>query len=163
MPEMRETPDRYLDPAQAADLAVLVDLEARWENLRDTPARTAEVPSATRELHGKQKAYEDFRSRLAAYNQRHAPAHVPEQLLNTPARLGAWCRRMRDLYLRVEHDPRGHCPAHLLEKVYRWADLVAARVNKGRVGRSPPPGTIRAAIRDLEDVARWCEELTRAS
>jgi len=96
-------------------------------------------------------------------NKRYAPEHVPELLLNTPARLGAWCLRMRDLYLRVEHDPRGHCPAHLLEKVYRWADLVAARVNKGRVGRSPPPGTIRAAIRDLEDVARWCEELTRTS
>ena len=163
MPEMRETPDRDLDPAQAADLAVLVDLEARWENLRDTPARAAEVRSATRELHGKQKAYEGFRSRLAAYNQRHAPAHVPELPLNTPARLGAWCRRMRDLYLRVEHEPRGHCPAHLLEKAYRWADLVAARVNKDRVGHSPPPGTIRAAIRDLEDLARWCEELTRAS
>jgi len=141
----------------------LVDLEARWENLRDTPARTAEVPSATRELHGKQKAYEDFRTGLAAYNKRYTPEHVPELLLNTAARLGAWCRRMRDLYLRVEHDPRGHCPTHLLEKVYRWADLVAARVNRGRVGRSPPPATIRAAIRGLEDLARWCEELTRAS
>jgi hypothetical protein len=163
MPEMRETPDGNLDPAQAADLALLVDLEARWENLRDTPAQAPDVPSATRELHGKQKTYEDFRSKLAAYNKGYAPAHVPELLLNTPARLGAWCRRMRDLYLRVEHDPRGHCPAHLLAKAYRWADLVAARVNEGRVRRSPPPGTIRAAIRGLEDLARWCEELTRAS
>jgi hypothetical protein len=163
MPEIRETSDGNLDPAQAADLALLVDLEARWENLRNTPARAPEVPSATRELHGKQKAYEDFRTRLAAYNKRYAPAHVPELLLNTPARLGSWCRRMRDLYLRVEPNPRGHCPAHLLEKAYRWADLVAARVNKDRVGHSPPPGTIRAAIRDLEDLARWCEELTGAS
>jgi hypothetical protein len=160
---MRETTDGSLDPSQAAELALLVDLEARWENLRNTPTRTPEVPSATRELHCKQKAYEDFRTRLAAYNKRYAPAHVPELLLNTPARLGAWCRRMRDLYLRVEHEPRGHCPAHLLEKAYRWADLVAARGNKGRVSRSLPPGTIRAAIRDLEDLARWCEELTRAS
>ncbi len=163
MPEMRVTPDGNLDPAQAADLALLADLEARWENLRDTPTRAPEVPSATRELHGKQKAYEDFRTRLATYNKRYTPAHVPELLLNTPARLGSWCRRMRDLYLRVEHDPRGHCPAHLLEKAYRWADLVAARANKDRVGRSPPPGTIQAAIRDLEDVARWCEGLTGAS
>ena len=161
MPEMREVCDKNLDPAQAAELALLVDLEARWENLRNTPPREPGVSPATQDLHGKQKAYEVFRAKLAAYNKRHAPAHVPELLLNTAPRLGTWCRRMRDLYLQAEAMPPGHCPVHLLEKAYRWADRVAARMGKDRVCRSAPPADIGAAIRDLEALCQWCAELAR--
>ena len=92
MPPMREIAPANLDLAQAAELAALVELEARWENLRKPPSRTSEVPSTTQELHGRQKTYEAFRAGLAAYNQRYRPAHIPELLLNTPARLGLWCR-----------------------------------------------------------------------
>ena len=84
---------------------------------------------------------------------------MPELLLNTPSRLALWCRKMRDLYLQVEHDPRGHCPAHLLEKAYRWADRIGARMNKGPITRAAPPDTIRAAVRDLETLAGWCDGL----
>jgi len=133
MPEMREASVGNLNPAQAAELSLLVDLEARWENLRRPPSRVREAGYGTRELQDRQKAYEDFRRKLAAYNRRYTPAHVPELLLNTASRLGAWCRGMRDLYLRVGHDPRGHCPVHLLEMAYRCADRVGARMNKGRV------------------------------
>jgi hypothetical protein len=66
---------------------------------------------------------------------------------------------MRDLYLQVEQDPRGHCPAHLLEKAYRRAERVSARLNKDSVRRSPPPGTIQAAVLELEALGRWCEDL----
>jgi hypothetical protein len=163
MPEMREASVGNLDPAQAAELSLLVDLEARWENLRKSPARVPEVGYGTEELQARQKAYEAFRGKLAAYNKRYTPAHVPELLLNTASRLGAWCRGMRDLYLRVEHDPRGHCPVHLLEKAYRWADRVGVRMNKGPVSRSAPPGTIRAAIAELEALAQWCDDLAGGS
>jgi hypothetical protein len=111
-------------------------------------------------LQGKQKAYEAFRGKLAAYNKRYKPEHRPEVLLNTPSRLGVWCRTMRDLYRRVEHHPRGHCPVHLLEKAYRWADRVGALTNKAPVSRSGPPGTIEAAIRDLEVLGQWCDGLS---
>src|SRR5256886_2310877 len=134
MSELINASDRNLDPAQAAALALLVDLEARWENLRTASSKLAAVQLTTQDLQGKQKAYEAFRTKLAAYNQRFAPAHVPELLLNTPTRLGLWCRAMRDLYLRVEHAPQGHCPARLLEKAYRCADRPAARIGKDRVG-----------------------------
>jgi hypothetical protein len=117
----------------------------------------------TQDLQGKQKAYEAFHYKLVAYNEQYTPAHVPELLLNTPSRLGRWCRAMRDLYLQVEHDPRGHCPGHLLEKAYRWADRVAVLMNKGCISRSTPPGTIRAAIRDLEALGQWCDDLARAA
>jgi hypothetical protein len=160
MPEMKEASAGTLDPAQATKLALLVDLEARWENLRKAPLQPAEAGANTRDLHGKQKAYEAFRAQLLAYNKQYTPAHVPELLLNTPSRLGIWCRTMRDLYLLVQHDPQGHCPVSLLEKAYRWADHVGARMNKDRVNRSPP-GNIQAAIRDLEVLGQWCDDLSR--
>ncbi len=160
---MREAAVGNLDPAQATQLSLLVDLEARWENLRKAPSPDSGVGSATQDLQGKQKAYEAFRAKLVAYNKRYTPAHVPELLLNTPSRLGIWCQRMRDLYLQVEHDPQGHCPVHLLEKAYRWADRVGVRMHKDRVSRSTPPATIRAAIADLEALGQWCEDLARSA
>ena len=157
MPAMRAAAVVATSPEQATDLSLLVDLEARWENLRTTPSPAG--GHGTQDLQGRQRAYESYRAKLVAYNKRYAPAHVPELLLNTPSRLGAWCRAMRDLYLQVEHYPPGHCPAHLLEKAYRRADRVGARLNEEPVRRSPPPGTIRAAVLELEALGRWCEDL----
>jgi hypothetical protein len=157
MPEMRVAALGSLPAAQAAELALLVDLEARWENLRKTPAPN--LVAARLDLMDRQKSYETFRAKLVAYNEEHTPAHVPELLLNTPSRLGAWCRRMRDLHVQVEQDPRGRCPEHLLEKAYRCADRVGVRLNKALISRSPPPATIGAAIRDLETLAAWCDDL----
>ena len=163
MPEMRQGCDRNLDPVQAAELALLVDLEARWENLRNTRAPDPGVLPATEDLHGKQKAYEVFRAKLATYNKRYAPPHVPELLLNTASRLGAWCRRMRDLYVQVEPNPAMRSPVHLLEKAYRCADRVAVRMGKDPVRRSTLPGDIGAAIRDLEVLCQWFDELAGAA
>src|SRR5689334_15611073 len=120
MPEMTEASVGNLDHAQATELSVLVELEAHWENMRKSLSRSPEAASTVQALQGKQKAYEAFHSKLVAYNNRYTPPHVPELLLNTPVRLGLWCRMMRDLYLKVEQDPRGHCPVHLLEKAYGW-------------------------------------------
>jgi hypothetical protein len=159
MPETIETRNETFEPAQAAELAVLVDLEARWENLRNSPVRTADVRSTTLDLHGMQRAYETFRAKLETYNKRYAPAHVPELLLNNSIRLGRWCRKMLALYTFVEGAGDGHCPVDLMEKAYRWADRVAARMGKAPFTRSSPPADIRCAIRDLGALARWCDEL----
>src|SRR5438477_12970475 len=113
MPEMREASIASLECTQAAQLSLLVDLEARWENLRHPALRVREVGSSTQALQCRQKAYENFRGKLVAYNKEYAPAHVPELLLNTASRLGAWCLRMKNLYVRVEHDPQVAWPVHL--------------------------------------------------
>ena len=160
MPEMREAPVG-IDIAQAAELSRLVDLEARWENLRKPPSRPLDLGPSMQELQGIQKAYEAFRAKLVAYNKQYKPAHVPELLLNTPRRLGKWCRAMRDLYLQVQHDPRSRCPFHLLEKAYRWANRVAVRKKEGPISRSTPPDTVEDAIRNLEALNRWCDDLAR--
>ncbi len=149
-------------PTQATELAELVEVEARWENLRAALSRTGAGLLTTQDLHAMQKAYEAFRTRLTAYNKRYSPGHLPELLLNNPLRLGIWCRRMRDLYVQVEQDPQVRYPAHLLEKGYRCADRIAGRMGKACPHRSTPPGDLQTAIRELEALARWCEDQARA-
>ena len=115
--------------------------------------------STLQDLQGKQKAYEAFRAKLVAYNKRHKPVHVPELLLNTPVRLGTWCRAMRKLFLQVENDVNSHSPVHLLEKAYRWADLVGNHLKKPLVSRAAPPANIRDVIQGLDAVSQWCDDL----
>ena len=159
MTETREAGVRNLQRAQALELFHLVDQEACWENLRRTSAPDPTVAATTADLLSRQRAYEVFRAKLVAYNKRYRPEHVPELLLNTPVRLGKWCRRMRNLCLLVAQDPQCYCPAALVEKAHRCADRVCLRLNKDPVGRSTPPGAIGDAIRDLDTVGRWCDAL----
>jgi hypothetical protein len=160
MPQISETLTSKLDHAQAIMLAQLVDLEACWENLRKPRVPHESFVITMKDLSAKQKAYDAFRVKLAAYNKRFRPAHIPELLLNTPIRLARWCRAMRNLYLQIEHDPQGHCPVHLLEKAFRWADHIAIRMNKSLPRPSSPPATIGDAVRDLAAVIQWCDDLT---
>src|SRR5262252_6672754 len=109
-----------LSPAQAAALAELVELEARWENLRHQPTANG-GPLPRDALVRKQMAHDAFQAKLLAYNRRYTPLHVPELLLNTAARLGKWCQAMRDLYRLIESDLSARCPGGIVEKAYRWA------------------------------------------
>lgn len=163
MLETKEAGIGNLAAMQALELGELVDLEACWENLRKRGAADADVADTRQDLQGRQKAYDLFRAKLAGYNKKYTPEHVPELLLNTPVRLALWCRRMRDLYLLIEQDPKAHCPVYLLEKAYRWADRVSARMNRDRISRSSPPANLAAAIRDLEAVSQWCDDLARVA
>src|SRR5947209_10631954 len=130
MSEMRAGPGGNLAPPQALELSLLVDLEARWENLRKSS------PGDLQNLHSRQRAYDAFHTKLVAYNKQYAPAHVPELLLNTPLQLALWCRTMRDLYRAVEQDPQIPCPVQLLVKAQRWAHRIGVRIHKDAVCRS---------------------------
>ena len=68
--ELKEAISGSLGPAQAAELSLLVDLEARWENLRQTS------PGDLEDLHGRQKAYDTFHTKLVAYNKQCRPAYA---------------------------------------------------------------------------------------
>jgi hypothetical protein len=161
MPEVRHGAEQEIGAAQAAELIVLLDLEARWENLRAARQGAPRVSSIARDLLGMQKAYDAFRVRLKAYQARFSPTHASELLLNTPARLGGWCRQVRDLHLRAGRSAQDHSPVHLLEKAYRWADRLAGKRGKDRVSRTTPPGQAEAVVRDLEALAAWCDALTQ--
>jgi hypothetical protein len=163
MPEVRHVGGDEVDAAQAAELTALLDLEARWENLRAARPGAPQAPPATQDLQGMQRAYDAFRAKLKCYQMRYSPGHATELLLNTPARLGRWCRQVRDLYLRAGQAAQAHPPAHLLEKAYRWADRLADRSGKGRATHPTPPATAEAGIRDLEALAAWCDDWTRVA
>ena len=158
-----EGPIQHLPFAQAIELSALVELEARWENLRIYQPDIVEMPSTLKDLHQKQKAYEAFIAKLGIYNKAHKPTHVAELLLNNASRLGRWCWNMRDLVHIVQHDPQVHCPTHLLAKAYRWADRVADRMKEDHITRPIPSITIPAAIQELEELARWCDNLSRVA
>ncbi len=151
---------RNLSAAQARELSLLVELEAGWENLRVYPPIAQEPAATVKELHQKQKAYEAFHAKLVAYNKGFRPAHVPELLLNTADRLGAWCRRMMDLHRAVQHDSQAYYPVHLIEKAYRWADRLSDKRKVERIIRPTLCRDTPAAIRELENLAQWCESLS---
>ena len=157
------TASSSLETTQATDLFLLLDLEARWENLSRTPPEDPRGGHGTKDLLSRQRVYQAFHSKLVAYNNRYKPPHMPELLLNTPDRLGKWCQRVRNIFLQVECDPQAIYPAHLLEKAYQWADRMAARMNKACVSRPISSGTVRSAIGDLDAVSHWCDDLTRFS
>lgn len=150
------------DLVQAKDLLQLVDLEARWENLRNTPASTPGSLSLE-ELQEKQKAHLAFQAHLVAYNQRYTPAHIPELLLNTPARLGKWCWHMRDLCRKVEQAGTIQDCSYLAAKAYRWADKIARRLGKDPVPREPAAGGSKSIADVLEYVGQWCSDLNPAA
>jgi hypothetical protein len=141
-------------PSRSEQLAVLVDLEARWENLR--ASRASSKPASLLELQGFQHAYEIFHGKLVAYNRRYTPVHIPELLINTSVRLEQWCKQMSALFGALGEEVA--FPTHLLEKAYRLADGIATRQNCERAIR-PAPGGARFAARELEMLAAWCSDL----
>ena len=130
----------------------------RWENLR--ACRKSSGPATLQELQGNQRAYEVFHAKLVAYNKQYAPPHVPELLLNTPLRLGPWCKKMAALLAEI--DGGVPFPAHLLEKAYRLADGIAAKQGQECAARPTPAGP-RSPARELDDLAAWCAERLRVA
>jgi hypothetical protein len=151
---------RNFSTGQARELSLLVELEAGWENLRVCQPIAQEQAPNVKELHQRQKAYETFRAKLMAYNKDFRPAHVPELLLNTAHRLGAWCRWMTELLGAAQHDSQAYYPVHLVEKAYRYADRLSVKGNVERINRPTLSRDIPAAIRELENLAQWCESLS---
>jgi hypothetical protein len=146
---MTESAAGRLTPARAAELARVLDLQSRWENLR------AEGTPSTAQLHALQTAFEAYRVRMAAYTARDRSEPVPELSPTKPDRLGAWCRTVRAVLSRAE---RGECPTHVLEKAHRVADRIAARVKAEPAGRGSPTD-LAGAIRQLDAVIAWCDGL----
>jgi hypothetical protein len=146
--------------SRATHLAILVDLEAQWENLRSSQGPALPRPGSLDELKAKQKAYEAFRLKQIAFNKAHAPAFVAELPRTTPPRLAIWCRKMRDLFLQAEQDAGPlPCPVHLLEKAYRYADAAATRIGRPPFERAAPAQTVADTARELDALAHWFDAL----
>lgn len=149
---MSERSAEQLAPAQAAELAAVIDSQARWENMRCDPPHAGDNSSAA--LQARQKAYDAFRTRLAAYTVKYRAAQVPEPTLNTPERVAVWCRAVRAVLLRAEPGAGAH-PAHVVAKAHRLVDRIAARLGNS----APERGTGDDAVRALDAVIAWCDVL----
>jgi hypothetical protein len=155
MLQMRESAVGNLDLAQATELATIIELEARWDNLRQT---SESHDAAFDDLQGKQRAYEAYRSKLVAYNQRYKAGYEVERSVSTPVRMEMWYKDMQILYRQVENGRPEFYPVQLIRKAYRLADKLAVRLKKVPVNRTTPQGTtLRSAIEELEELARWCK------
>ena len=153
MPRLTEAAAAALSPAQAADLARVLDLQAEWQNLKED----GRDYSAAR-LHGLQRTFEAFRVALAAYAGRYGADPVPERTPATADHLAAWCRVARAVVRRADPWPGGGGPAQVAARAYRLADGLA-----GRLGREPVARSAGATARDdvlaaLEAVRAWCAE-----
>ena len=160
--QMNESAAEKLDPAQAAELVQVLDLQARWENLWDDRTRDGSDHS-TPLLQGLQLAFEAFRSRMAEYTARYRTAQIPDLSPSGPDRLAGWCRAVRAIFQRAGHETGGDCPVHVVAKAHRLADRIAARVKNDPVRRGSPPDDIAGAIRDLGAIIAWCDGLVAPS
>jgi hypothetical protein len=142
------------------DLALLVELEARWENLRPDSLGLTNQQSTQAELNSRQRAYEAFQVKQAEYAKKYPPGYVPAFHRGTSVRLAAWLRKMRDLYQQVEDAPQMPSPVQLLAKAYRCTDGLADKAGKERFRRTAAD-TVKAAVAELDALARWCEESGR--
>ena len=152
MPQLNERAAEAITPEQATALVRLLDLQARWENHRDDPDKSA---ASTADLHARRKAFDAFWSARREHAAKHRTAPLPEPTQNVPDRLAVWCRTLRVVFGRAESGS----PAQVMIKVYRLADRVATRSGKELVGRGPA-GDLATAVRELDVVIAWCGELT---
>jgi hypothetical protein len=155
MAQFSEREAERLDAVQAAELVGVIDLQARWENMRAGPAQ-ADGGYSTPDLLGRQRTYEAFRSRLATYTARYKAAEMPETTLNSPERVAVWCRAVRAVFRRARFESGAESPTHAVEKAYRLADRIAARLKVEPVGRGSPPDGIGAVVGALDAVIQWC-------
>lgn len=156
MAQLTEAAAEALDPAQAVELARVIELQARWECML-ADAASVRIDYSTPELQARQKAYEAFRVKWAEYTARYGTGRVPETAMKTPERIGAWCRAVRAVLLRA--GAGAGCPSAAVEKAYRVAGRAAVRGEVGPVGREPPPADVAGAIRQLGAIIAWCDEL----
>ncbi|HEY1189667.1 MAG TPA: hypothetical protein VGE74_18615 [Gemmata sp.] len=155
MPQLSESAAEKLSPEQAAALVRVLDLQARWENHRDDPTKTA---TSTADLQSRQRAFEAFRAALREYATAFNDAKFPEPTQNVPDRLAIWCRTLRTVCQRAD----GPGSALLLTKVHRLADRIATRMGLPPVER----GVVEdrgGTIRELEAVIAWCGRVAQTT
>lgn len=155
MPQLNERAAEALTSEQATALVRLLDLQARWENHRDDPDKSA---STTTDLHARQRAFDAFWSARREHAAKHRTVPLPEPTQNVPDRLAVWCRTLRAVFQRAANGS----PAQVMVKVYRLADRVAVRAGKEVLGRAAA-GDLATAVRELDAVIAWCGGLIALS
>jgi hypothetical protein len=156
--QLTETLAEKMDPAQAVELARLFELHAKWENMRETPAGAA-TGFSTLDLQERQRAYDSFRTRQAAYTARFRAAPLSEVSLNGPERVGDWARTVRAVLRRAEIEAKDESFPHVVAKAYRLVERVAGRIKVEALARGATGEGINGAVRNLNAAIQWCEDV----
>lgn len=154
MPQLSEAAAEKLTAEQATALARVLDLQARWENHRDDPSKSA---AATADLQARQRAFEAFRAAFREYAAAFNDDRLPEPTQNVPDRLAIWCRALRAVFQRSE----GPGSPLVVAKVHRLADRIAARTGLAPAARGAADGRA-GTIEQLGAVIAWCDQAAPA-
>jgi len=154
MTQFNEIAATRLSPTRAAELGRVIDLQAHWENL------CAAGIDSTVQLQSIQKAFETYRVSRLEYCSDDRREITPEMSPTKPGRLGAWCRTVRAVFRQAAEC--GVSPTHVVAKVHRLADQIAAREKSEPVGRESPVD-MAGTIRQLDLVIEWCNAIDESS
>lgn len=158
MIDLINAPSQRADGTQDAALAALAELEARWENTPKADA-AGDARGNLNALLAKQSAFDDYRTKLVAYDSLYKPVYRSARLLTTPFHLAKWCRVMCHLHGRLDAAARATYPVQLMAKAYRAADRIAQRAGVEPISRAAQAGDAVSAACDFEAVAKWCGTL----
>lgn len=147
MSQISESAVAHLDAAQALELVRVLEIQAYWENLRESVGQK-DLP--TSHLKDRQKAYEAYRSRLAAYTAKYRTFPLPELTQNSPKWAVQWFRVVQAVLQRTKDAPVGELPAELLAKAHRLADRIATRLKKVPLEPFTRATTWDAAVAQIE-------------
>ena len=150
-----------MNPAQAAELVRVLDLQARWENLRTDHGRGAAADTHVA-LRERQQAFDAYRAGQLAYIGRYKTDPLPDVPRHAPDRVAAWCRIVSAVLRRAEPEAGVGYPAHVVARAFGLAGRIAERMNTDPPGWATSADTVTAAVDMLDAVARWCDGLSAA-
>jgi hypothetical protein len=153
MSQLTESGAAKLSPESATELLRVLDLQAAWENHCDDPTKSAESVS---DLHSRQKVFDAFQVAWRNHAAKQPRLRLPAPTQHMPDRLAVWCRILRVLFQRAE----GGNPIHVMSKVFRVADRIAAKLGQEPVVRRPAE-SLADAGRVLDGVIAWCDQFAK--
>ena len=159
MSQLSENAVAHLDAAQAVELVRVMELQAVWENLRETVGQK-DLP--TSHLKDRQKSYEAYRSRLAAYTTKFRTFPLPELTQNSPKWVAQWFRVVKAILQRTTEATGHELPVQLVAKAHRLAGRIATRLKVELEPASAPP-TMAAALAQLDALIAWSAAQTQPS
>jgi hypothetical protein len=147
---MQQTEAEPLSRAQATDLLHVLELQSRWENHCDDPAKSAKLNT---DLMARQKTSEAYQAALREYAATYRTTRLPEPTHAVPRRLAVWCRILRGVFQCAD----GAYPVALMAHIARLADRTAVKAGREPVVVVVAGETLADAIRQMDSIIAWCE------
>ena len=124
-----------------------------WDNHRNDPSKSS---TSFNHLDYRQKAFHAFQKSWQEYAAKYPNLQLPVPTQTTTDRLAIWCGVLRVLFRQAE----GLSLLRVMTKVYRLADVIAAKMGEQPVLRTPAENLVDA-VRELDVVIAWCDRFAK--